>query len=310
MATATQTRRAVLSYDQLKRITKDAGSQWPDLLVNDYQAIIQDFILLAGGIDAFDIRITKNEKDIVQLFEITAKNAEDITWLEYRSFGEARPTGYDESIDYLENEYVTYPAGDPQSYYICIEDTVAGAFDANQWAKVSLKDNRAYIDKTRQDVTDNFVLAGYGQIGLNVAVPLLDISVGVWQTLPMDVELISTPRYITQSLASNSLSFDVEGVWSVNIKVSLTFVDVNAGRKLYLRLYNLTTATPGATIFVEGVGRNTDAGGFSFTAIVSTDELTVGDEYVLQISGDSTFTSVESIGSVWGASHISEAKFL
>ena len=61
------TRRAVLSYDQLKRLTDEAGFTWPDLLIKDYQGIIQDFIFLADSEDALEIRIEQNETDIEDL---------------------------------------------------------------------------------------------------------------------------------------------------------------------------------------------------------------------------------------------------
>lgn len=61
------TRRAVLSYDQLKRLTDEAGFKWPDLLIKDYQGIIQDFIFLADGEDELELRIIQNEEDIEDL---------------------------------------------------------------------------------------------------------------------------------------------------------------------------------------------------------------------------------------------------
>lgn len=308
----TSTRRAVLSYNQLKDLTSESGAKWPDLLVKDYQGIIQDFAFLADTLDTFDFRIIKNEDDIVELFELVATNAQNIIYNEYRMFGGDRPSAYDEGLVYVVDDYTVYPTDDPQNYYICIEDTLtpAGAFDPLKWAKVSIKDNRAYIDKTRDDVTDNFVLAGYGQIGLDAITSISDISAGVWQTLPMDIELLTDPRYVTYNLINNSLAYTIEGIWSLNIKISLDFDEVNAGRELNLRFYNLTTATAGAVVFREGVGRNTSVGGFSFQVIISTDEFTINDEFVLQVSGDSSFTTVSDIGNVWGASHISEAKFL
>tara|TARA_Y100000310_G_scaffold240718_1_gene244595 strand:- start:570 stop:1133 length:564 start_codon:yes stop_codon:yes gene_type:complete len=58
------TRRAVLSYDQLKQITRESGNQWPDLLIKDYQGIIQDFVFLADSDDTLEGRIQTNEEDI------------------------------------------------------------------------------------------------------------------------------------------------------------------------------------------------------------------------------------------------------
>jgi hypothetical protein len=73
------TRRAVLSYDQLKQLTKEAGFQWPDLLVKDYQGIIQDFIFTAEEIDDLELRVLENEIDIADLQSRVAV-------LEYKAF--------------------------------------------------------------------------------------------------------------------------------------------------------------------------------------------------------------------------------
>lgn len=47
----TSTRRAILSYDRLKQLTEDSGAKWSDLLIKDYQGILQDFISNADGVD-------------------------------------------------------------------------------------------------------------------------------------------------------------------------------------------------------------------------------------------------------------------
>jgi len=46
----TKTRRAILSYSQLKEFT-----DWPDLLLKDYQGILQDFGFTADEIDDLEI---------------------------------------------------------------------------------------------------------------------------------------------------------------------------------------------------------------------------------------------------------------
>ncbi len=65
--TQTRSRRAIISYNQLKDITG-----WPDLLVNDYQGIFPDFVTLADNDDAMDAKIAANTTNI-------ATNAANIT---------------------------------------------------------------------------------------------------------------------------------------------------------------------------------------------------------------------------------------
>ena len=56
------TRRVFLSYSHLEELTK-----WPELMLEDYQAIQQDFTYTTDEIDLLDIRVTKNEVDITDL---------------------------------------------------------------------------------------------------------------------------------------------------------------------------------------------------------------------------------------------------
>lgn len=63
----TSTRRAVLSYDQYKELYASIGIIMPELLVKDYQGILQDFISNADSIDEVDIRITENKADILEI---------------------------------------------------------------------------------------------------------------------------------------------------------------------------------------------------------------------------------------------------
>lgn len=60
----TATRRAVLSYDQFKDLYKSAGIVLPDLLVKDYQGILQDFVFTSDEIDGLEEKVTQNTEDI------------------------------------------------------------------------------------------------------------------------------------------------------------------------------------------------------------------------------------------------------
>jgi hypothetical protein len=55
----TSTRRAVLSYEQLRRLTTQGGFEWPDLLVKDYQGILQDFAFLADETDNLELSLSE-----------------------------------------------------------------------------------------------------------------------------------------------------------------------------------------------------------------------------------------------------------
>ncbi|HHZ69832.1 MAG TPA: hypothetical protein EYN54_06040 [Methylococcaceae bacterium] len=63
----TSTRRAVLSYEQVSVLT-----EFPELMVKDYQGIFADFVANADSIDSLEIRIITNEENI----QINADNFE------------------------------------------------------------------------------------------------------------------------------------------------------------------------------------------------------------------------------------------
>ncbi|MFT5450821.1 MAG: hypothetical protein ACI9N9_000301 [Enterobacterales bacterium] len=56
------TRRVFLSYSHLKELTN-----FPALMLEDYQAIQQDFTYTTDEIDLIDIRVTTNEVNITDL---------------------------------------------------------------------------------------------------------------------------------------------------------------------------------------------------------------------------------------------------
>lgn len=57
------TRRAVLSYSQIK----DMNPQWADLMIKDYQGILQDFAFTSDEIDGLEIIVLENQINIVEL---------------------------------------------------------------------------------------------------------------------------------------------------------------------------------------------------------------------------------------------------
>lgn len=80
------TRRAVLSYEHLKQLTSVSGKVWPDLLIKDYQGILQDSSFLSDEIDELELRVIKNEEDILELKQDVADLKERVEALEYRVF--------------------------------------------------------------------------------------------------------------------------------------------------------------------------------------------------------------------------------
>jgi hypothetical protein len=267
---------------------------------------------LEGRVEQNEINIGNNATNISTNAGNITTNATNIstnvTAISYNFTylnGALKPDDYVPATNYLIGEYVT----EADIQYACINDTT-GAFVPGDWFALSVQDNYKYIVDTRQEAREDFVTAAYGAIGLSTPTSLSDLAVGVWQTLPMDTETITTPKGVTQNLTNDSLSFGFEGLWNFSPTIELEFDEVNSSRRLLMRTYNITTATAGAFVYVSGVGRNADVGGFSFTVPIEISDALVGDEFVIQISANAAFTTVESINSVFYLSHASEAKFL
>lgn len=75
------TRRVFLSYSHLEELT-----DWPELMLEDYQAIQQDFNYTADEIDLLDVRVTVNEADIIALQEDVIDLQLRVAALEYRFY--------------------------------------------------------------------------------------------------------------------------------------------------------------------------------------------------------------------------------
>jgi hypothetical protein len=256
-------------------------------------------------------RITENEKDIEQNQEDISTNKQNILNLEYRVFGSDRPKPYDKESGYLANEYIVNPDSNPQSYYRAIEDIIepAGAFNSSLWKRVSLIDNDAYIELTREQAKNAFVAAGYGGIGVD-AVKAIGTIDSTFKTLEgFDINLIATPLDVTYDKANHGLKLDRAGIWEFAIKVALTFDEVNAGRQIQLRSYNATAATPSTTTFNYFVGRNQAGENLILTFAVEVAEGDEGELIQLQVgSASDTFTNSSNIGTIYQVKHISERK--
>lgn len=156
------------------------------------------------------------------------------------------------------------------------------------------------ISNATFDIRNNATIAGYGSIGVNTPVAIGAINATPQVLTGFDTILITTPRGVTQDLATGSLSLGVKGVWTLFIKASLTFDELNSGRQISLQLYNLDTATPAGTIFNYFVGRNTAGVNLNVSLPFEVDPSIVGDKYQLRIfSQADVFANSSNIGTTY-----------
>lgn len=296
--------------DIYKRVAYKGGNAIDDLagIVDGEIDTLEEVIVVVLD---HEERITTNENDIEQNKTDIATNKQNILDLEYRVFGNNRPSDYDEESGYSANDYIVNPSSDPQSYYRAIDDipAPAGTFNSSLWKKVSLIDNDAYIELTREQAKAAFVAAGYGGIGVD-AVKAIGTIDSTFQTLEgFDTDLVATPLDVTYDKANHGLKLNRQGLWEFTLKITLTFDEVNAGRQIQFRSYNATTATPGGIEFNYFVGRNQAGVNIPLTIAIDIPPANVGDLIQLQVgSAADTFTNSSNIGTIYQVKHISERK--
>ena len=163
------------------------------------------------------------------------------------------------------------------------------------------------LEAVKAAVAENFVQAGYGGIGVNATVNIGAVNTTFQTVTGFDTELVTTPKNVVHSLPNNSLELLIENAWEIKSKVSLEFDEVNNGRKIQLRLFNLTQGTPGTTVFNYFVGRNQGGVNLDLAGIFDANAV-AGDEIQLQVGTDGdTFSNVVNIGSTFYATHVAEA---
>lgn len=183
--------------------------------------------------------------------------------------------------------------------------------NTQRWLREEIEHIRASTDDIywlADFVVNYYQVAGYGGIGLNAITALANIG-PAWQILPFDVELIAEPRGVTYDLPNNSISFNSQGIWRMNAKVSLEFLEMNQGRRMQLSLYDANLGVPVGPLFNFSVGRNTDGVNLNFNVMFDVGSPAEGIPLQLAVnSAADTFTGVSAIGSIWDANHVSEFK--
>jgi hypothetical protein len=150
------------------------------------------------------------------------------------------------------------------------------------------------------DIKENATIAGYGSIGVNGETPMADINATPQTLTGFDVELISAPRGITQDLANNALIMHVKGIWTLSVKVSLTFSELNSSRHIGFIVQNMDNPIASPVKFNYPVGRNTGGSSMILSLPIEVSAASVGDKFSLQVFSDAdTFTGVNDIGSTF-----------
>jgi hypothetical protein len=173
--------------------------------------------------------------------------------------------------------------------------------------QIDLHETQIADRPTTSQVLGVFVAAAYGGIGANGPDAQADIG-ATWQTITgWDQALLTTPKGVSQNFASNGLQVDAQGVFSVYVKITLSFAEVNQSREIKFRIYNQSKGQATAVTFDFFVGRNVGGVNASFQVLAEVAVENINDLFVIQAqSASDTFTTVSNVGSIFQIVHVSE----
>lgn len=116
-----------------------------------------------------------------------------------------------------------------------------------------------------------------------------DLGAG-WVDLDFVTTVNGTPKRIS-SESGGKWSFSYPGVYVVSIFGSLEHNNSATARMTYVRIRNDTAGTSAIDVPVA-THKNADGTDIAFSTIIEIDEADVGDDFILQVGGGDTYTSV------------------
>lgn len=145
-----------------------------------------------------------------------------------------------------------------------------------------------------EDLPSPYVPAGYGGVYLPEPISTFPNLDNEWRTVIMSEGRVTEPRGLDQLPEDNALRITVAGVWTFAVTIAFQHDSSNAGRLVWLRLFNISKQA-GSTPIPIGIGRNVESTSFSVSTLVETDDdlATAGDKYILQL-GNGDAVAVDS----------------
>lgn len=137
-----------------------------------------------------------------------------------------------------------------------------------------------------------FAFAAYGAMHNAAPVLIGDLDIG-WDTVPYDTLSVATPRGVVFSLANNTFQIVNDGVYFIGVSGAIAHNELNAGRVTFMRLFNVTTATPDPVTYRMATGRNSDGTPIAWFALTEVTEAEKGNEYRLEIGGGDSYSGVD-----------------
>lgn len=127
-----------------------------------------------------------------------------------------------------------------------------------------------------------FSFAAYASASTTPGTPLPDLGLG-WETIPLDTA--GAVRAITINLGNDSFAFQYDGVYQITLSGSLNHNNLNAGRTVNIRLFNVTLGTPLPGAFPIGISRNVEDTVITISLLAEITDAEKGQEMRIEIGG-------------------------
>ena len=139
------------------------------------------------------------------------------------------------------------------------------------------------------EANENLGGAGFGGIGLTIVQAMAEINDNWLNITGWNQALLTNPRDVIQNFAGGGLQITKAGVWNCHVKLALSFIAFNAGRRIRMRIYNASKSTPAIEDVDFYVGRDQDGVNIIFDSLVEVPETALGDLYILQVRSEEDF---------------------
>jgi hypothetical protein len=172
-----------------------------------------------------------------------------------------------------------------------VASVLQGVFDAFDW------------------VLSNTVLAGYGGLNQGGATDPLTVD-ATWRALTvLDTESLAESSRVSYDVPNGAMVFDAVGVWRISVGLPLEHDELNAGRTVGVRLWDVAGAQPLGSEYLYYTGRNQGGSNIEFTRLIEVGDALVGAAIQVQLGGYSSYASVTMEGGAFEANHESDAAF-
>jgi len=136
-------------------------------------------------------------------------------------------------------------------------------------------------------VASIFNAAAYGSMGMSAPTAGANIPVGSFIILTQFDNNPTPVRGLVMDFTTDTFSFNFEGIFRVSIMLSFEHDDINAGRQFTLRLFNVTTGSPGAGVII-GIGRNQGVTNSTSSFLADITAADVDDVFRLEVGDADT----------------------